>query len=72
MKCTLSEFTSDTMPRSKSRNPDQPWHAGGMGQQKSYEVQQSQMQSSAHEVADWQGCTYVAKQFGFGQKQIKP
>lgn len=64
MECTFSEFVDDTMLGSKSSNPEQLWHAGGMGQQESHEVQQSQMQSPAPGVADWQGCTSVEKHLG--------
>lgn len=72
MERTLGEFVDDTMLRGKCSNPEQAWHAGGMGQRESHEVHQSQMQSPAPVVADWQGCTSLEKHLGPWLIQVKP
>lgn len=50
----------------KHSDAEKPWHAGGMGQQESHEVQQSQMQSSAPGVADWQDVLLQKSTRGLG------
>lgn len=72
MERTLSEFVDDAMLRGKSSNPEQAWHAGGMGQQESHEVHQSQMQSPAPVVADRQRCASLEKHLGPWPIQVKP
>lgn len=64
MEHTLRELMGKSMLRRKHSDSEKLWHAGGMGQQDSHEVQQSQMQSSAPGVADWQGCASAEKHLG--------
>lgn len=66
MEHTLGESMGKSMLRRKHSDPEKPWHPGGMGQQESHEVQQSQMQSSAPGVADWQDVLLQKSTRGLG------